>query len=187
MNMTLARKINLFASLLGLVLIGCASNSKVSEISEVEVAGYKDSDAAAAEKLTFGILHDHGIMAGGAGNAGWMNVEVPPNQVSEAHKILENESAGLNQKERDSFDIVWRWQRGTNSELDFLKDIPSLRGVKPNMSETDFLTILKGQNLDYNKITSIGQTMYYVKPATRELVFVGFKDGHCFLVGRMSG
>jgi hypothetical protein len=127
------------------------------------------------------------MMAGGGGLSGWMTVSVPPNQEKQAHKILQDELAGLGQKQRDSFQIVWDWQNGNGGALDFLKDIPSLRRVTPNMSERDFVGILKRQKVDYTKLTPIAETSYRVIPASRELVFVTFKDGQCIRVARISG
>ncbi len=185
--MNAIRNFNILASLLFLNFTSLASSNNTNIITNVAVAELKDEDSDTALPLTAGVLIKHGIVAGGGGLSGWMTIGVPPNQEKQAHKILQDELAALNQKQRDSFDITWDWQKGNGRALYFLKDIPSLRRVVPEMSESDFVGILKLQKVDYTKLTPAVETSYRVKPEPRELVFVAFKDGQCFSVARISG
>lgn len=176
-----------FASLFFVNFKSWASNNNTNIIQTVAVAEFSMADANIAEPLTIGALRKHGIVAGGGGLSGWMTIGVPLNQGKQARKILQDELAGLGRKQRDSFQIVWEWQKGNGSALDFLKDIPSLRRFTLNMSERDFVGILEQQKVDYAKLTPAAETSYRIKPAPRELVFVAFKDGQCFRVARISG
>jgi hypothetical protein len=101
-------KVGVVVSLLLLLFVGCDSHPNQTGVLAVEVAGYKESDEATAVKLKFIILHQHGIEAGGYGKGGYIHVVVPPSQVAQAHKILQQELSGLSQKEKDSFQIVWQ-------------------------------------------------------------------------------
>lgn len=188
--MKASHKFDIFALLLSLNFTSLAFGNNTNVIQTVTVAEFSytnETNELVAEPLTIGILRQHNIEAGGAGEAFSFYVDVPTSKANQAHKILENELVGLSQKQRDSFQIVWDWQKGNGSALDFLKDIPSLRRVMPNMSERDFVGILERQKVDYTKPTPAVETTYCVKPAPRELVFVTFKDGQCFRVARISG
>lgn len=176
---------------------GCASVKKPKTIYDVQVASFKQTDEATALGLTFGVLHKHGIMAVGSGNAGGASVCVPPNQAAEARIILLEEQAGLAQKERATFQVVWtcddrkRWP-----ELDFLKDLPALRNISMNMSEERFLKILRDQKLYFEGTISPyrpGQSdsteiisFYRVIPKDHVVVFVSFRNGRCSTVSRMQ-
>jgi hypothetical protein len=180
-------KFYIFALFFFLNFTSLASSSNTNIITNVAVAEFKDEDENIASPLTVGVLKKHGIMAGGGGLSGGMTIGVPPNQEKQAHKILQDELAGLSQKQRDSFDITWDWQKGNGRALYFLKDIPSLRQVTPDMSESGFVDFLKRQKIDYTQVTWGEQITYRIKPTLREVVFVIFKDGQCFSVLRISG
>jgi hypothetical protein len=103
--------VSILAVLFLSLLCGCSA-PKASKIIQVEVAFYNQMDEATAWPLTFGTLHQHGILAGGWGNGAIKNsgihVCVPPTQVVQAHKLLRDELPRLSQKQKDSFQIVWR-------------------------------------------------------------------------------
>ncbi|HEV2329750.1 MAG TPA: hypothetical protein VGY56_13290 [Verrucomicrobiae bacterium] len=185
--MKTSHKFFIFALLLSLNFTSSASGNNTNIIQTVAVAEITFDNNDTALPLTVGVLKKHSIVAGGGGLSGWMTISVPANQGKQAHKILQDELAGLSQKQRDSFQIVWDWQKGNGRALDFLKDIPSLRRVTPNMSERDFVGILKRQKVDYKKLTPDAWTSYWTKPAPREHVFVTFKDSQCIRVARISG
>jgi len=180
-------KFYIFVSLFLLNFTSLASSNNTNIITNVAVAELKDEDSDTALPLTAGVLIKHGIMACGAGLSGGMTIFVPPNQEKQAHKILQDELAALNQKQRDSFDITWDWQKGNGRALYFLKDIPCLRQVTPDISESDFLDILKRQKIDYTKLPWGIQMTYRINPVPRELVFVTFENGQCFRAVRISG
>ena len=183
--MNFIQKIGVVVSLLLPFFVGCTSHPNHTGILAVEVAGYKESDEATAGKLTFVILHQHGIEAGGYGKGGYVHVAVPPSQVAQAHKILQEELSGLSQKEKDSFQIVWQWQKGNPNGLDFLGDIPSLKAISLKMSEAEFLDILHQQKLDYKQEGTAGQSTYWVKPKVHVIVVFGFQEGHCSGIQRL--
>lgn len=97
-----------FSMLFALFLNGCSS-PKPSKIIAVDVAWYNSVDQATAMQLTFTMLHQHGIPAGGWGNGAidnsCMHVCVPPNQAVLARKLLRSELAQLNQEQKNSFQI----------------------------------------------------------------------------------
>lgn len=185
--MKTSHKFYFFAALFSLNFTSLASDNNANRFQTVTVAEIKFENNDTALPLTVGVLKKHGIVAGGGGLSGWMTIGVPANQGRQAHKILQDELAGLSQKQRDSFQIVWDWQKGNGSALDFLKDIPPLSRVTPDMSERDFVGILKRQKVDYKKLPLAAVTSYWTKPAPREHVFVTFKDSQCIRVARISG
>jgi hypothetical protein len=190
--MSLFRKSRIFVPLLFLGIAGCASHMRRHTITTVPVAGYEyghdNAEDNIAISLTIGVLRKHGIDAGGAGEAGSETVSVPTNQAERAHRILENELAGLSQKQRDSFVIEWNWERGNLNAPDFLTDLPQLKKFKANTSETEFLGMLRRQKIDCTKRAWPDGTIlqYELRPKADVTVYITFKQKRSMFESRTS-
>ncbi len=77
-------------------------------------------------------------------------------------------------------------QKGNSKGLEFLADIPSLKGVSLQMSEADFVEMLHRQKLDYKRGVDAGQTTYDVPVKDGGTVLFMFRDQHCSGIQRMS-
>lgn len=97
--------------------------------------------------------------------------------------ISAEEVAGY--KESDEATAGKLTSKGNPSGLDFLRDIPSLKPVSLNMSETEFLDILHKQKLDYQRYLTAGQPTYLVKPKVHVSVVFGFREGLCSGIQRL--
>ncbi|MGA2869409.1 MAG: hypothetical protein ABSF34_09640 [Verrucomicrobiota bacterium] len=71
-------------------------------------------------------------------------------------------------------------------ELEFIADIPSLKGVSLKMSESKFLAILHKKKLGYEQGKIADETTYYVQPQAHVLVLFMFQHGKCAGVQRLS-
>jgi hypothetical protein len=70
--------------------------------------------------------------------------------------------------------------------LEFIADIPSLKGVSLKMSESKFLDILHKQNLDFTQEKIADETTYYVEPQAHVLIIFVFQRGHCAAAQRLT-
>jgi len=91
--MKVTRKIGAAIVVVSLLIVGCATTPQQSEMDDdVVVAVYKTPRDApfgdAVSKQAYSTLRQHGLAVGGAGNAGWGNIEVPASQAKRARKIL---------------------------------------------------------------------------------------------------
>lgn len=97
--MTVTQKFGGIIAIVTLLMVGCASKPQQSENHGVIVAIYRMipdvvADDAVANKAV-NTLRQQGIVWFGAGNAGWMNIEVYPSQAERARKILHKMMLGL--------------------------------------------------------------------------------------------
>jgi hypothetical protein len=76
-------------------------------------------------------------------------------------------------------------QVSKHAPLDFLADIPSMKGVSLKMSEAELLDIIRQQKLDYTLAIQHGDSMYYVRPKEHVVVIITFREGHCGGIQRL--
>ena len=102
--MKFTRRIGTAISIVFLLMVGCATNPQQSENYDVVVAVYKMTKVAitpeavagdAIAKHAWSTLRQQDIEAVGAGNAGWVSIEVPASQAEHARKILHKMMSGL--------------------------------------------------------------------------------------------
>lgn len=58
-------------------------------------------------------------------------------------------------------------EKGTQGGLDFLADIPSMKGVSLKMSESEFLEIVRRQELKYKREMKTERTTYMLSRRRR--------------------
>lgn len=78
-------------------------------------------------------------------------------------------------------------QLGNSKGLEFLADIPSLKGVSLQMSDTNFLTLVHRRKLGFKRGIEADLTTTYTVPVKDggAVIFM-FRDGHCAGIQRVG-
>jgi len=75
-----------------------------------------------------------------------------------------------------------------NNAIDFLNDVPELRGVSLNMSEKAFRDLIAHRKLPCKRAVGNGQTTYEVRVPGKKsdaIVIFGFQNASCTGIQRM--